>query len=133
MGRGRGQCAAVTGLHGGGGAGQEEIDSACQVLWDRMKSLGPSVPELIILPVYSSLPSEMQTRIFDPAPTGQRKVPPARCNATLSLPWHAGPILDGVSFGHLSGIQGSFAVLLSLILDIHCTTTSIALLPSESS
>lgn len=40
-----------------------------------MKSLGPDVPELIILPVYSALPSEMQTRIFDPAPPGSRKVP----------------------------------------------------------
>jgi ATP-dependent RNA helicase DHX8/PRP22 len=39
-----------------------------------MKSLGPAVPELIILPVYSNLPSEMQTRIFDPAPPGTRKV-----------------------------------------------------------
>ena len=39
-----------------------------------MKSLGPEVPELIILPVYSALPSEMQTRIFDPAPPGSRKV-----------------------------------------------------------
>jgi hypothetical protein len=54
-------------------AGQEEIDTAAQVLWDRMKSLGPSVPELIILPVYSSLPSEMQTRIFEAAPPGTRK------------------------------------------------------------
>jgi hypothetical protein len=54
-------------------AGQEEIDTAAQILWDRMKSLGPSVPELIILPVYSSLPSEMQTRIFEPAPPGTRK------------------------------------------------------------
>lgn len=39
-----------------------------------MKSLGPLVPELIILPVYSALPSEMQTRIFEPAPEGARKV-----------------------------------------------------------
>uniref|UniRef100_A0A8C3B2W8 DEAH-box helicase 8 n=1 Tax=Cyclopterus lumpus TaxID=8103 RepID=A0A8C3B2W8_CYCLU len=54
--------------------GQEEIDTACEILYDRMKSLGPDVPELIILPVYSALPSEMQTRIFDPAPPGSRKV-----------------------------------------------------------
>jgi ATP-dependent RNA helicase DHX8/PRP22 len=54
--------------------GQEEIDTACEVLFERMKSLGPDVPELIILPVYSALPSEMQTRIFDPAPPGSRKV-----------------------------------------------------------
>lgn len=33
---------------------------AMQILFERMKSLGPAVPELIILPVYSALPSEMQ-------------------------------------------------------------------------
>lgn len=54
--------------------GQEEIDTACEILFERMKALGPSVPELLILPVYSALPSEMQSRIFDPAPPGARKV-----------------------------------------------------------
>ena len=54
--------------------GQEEIDTACEILYERMKALGPEVPDLIILPVYSALPSEMQTRIFDPAPPGARKV-----------------------------------------------------------
>lgn len=39
-----------------------------------MKKLGSDVPELIILPVYGALPSEMQTRIFEPAPPGSRKV-----------------------------------------------------------
>ena len=48
-----------------------------------MKSLGPDVPELIILPVYSALPSEMQTRIFDPAPPGSRKVTLGRNDAPL--------------------------------------------------
>lgn len=62
--------------------GQEEIDTACEILYERMKSLGPEVPELVILPVYSALPSEMQTRIFDPAPPGTRKVPVMYiCNA----------------------------------------------------
>ena len=55
-------------------AGQEEIDTSCEILYERMKSLGPEVPEMIILPVYSALPSEMQTRIFEPAPPGSRKV-----------------------------------------------------------
>ena len=54
--------------------GQDEIDQACSTLHDRMASLGPAVPELIILPVYSALPSEMQSRIFEPAPPGSRKV-----------------------------------------------------------
>lgn len=54
--------------------GQEEIDTAAEILYDRMKQLGPSVPELIILPVYSALPSEMQSKIFEPTPPGKRKV-----------------------------------------------------------
>jgi ATP-dependent RNA helicase DHX8/PRP22 len=54
--------------------GQEEIDTACEILYERMKALGKGVPELIILPVYSALPSEMQSRIFEPAPPGGRKV-----------------------------------------------------------
>ena len=54
--------------------GQEEIDTSCEILFERMKALGPNVPELIILPVYSALPSEMQSRIFEPAPQGSRKV-----------------------------------------------------------
>ncbi|KAG7660883.1 PRP22 [[Candida] subhashii] len=54
--------------------GQEEIDTSCEVLFERMKILGEAVPELIILPVYSALPSEIQTRIFEPTPPGSRKV-----------------------------------------------------------
>lgn len=54
--------------------GQEEIDTSCEILHERMKALGPNVPELLILPVYSALPSENQSRIFDPAPPGTRKV-----------------------------------------------------------
>lgn len=54
--------------------GQEEIDTSCEILYERMKALGPSVPELLILPVYSALPSEMQSKIFEPAPAGSRKV-----------------------------------------------------------
>uniref|UniRef100_A0A8D3E8E1 ATP-dependent RNA helicase DHX8 n=1 Tax=Scophthalmus maximus TaxID=52904 RepID=A0A8D3E8E1_SCOMX len=72
--------------------GQEEIDTACEILYDRMKSLGPNVPELIILPVYSALPSEMQTRIFDPAPPGSRKVIIATNIAETSL------TIDGIYY-----------------------------------
>lgn len=54
--------------------GRDEIDTSCEILYERMKALGPTVPELIILPVYSALPSEMQSRIFEPAPPGSRKV-----------------------------------------------------------
>ncbi|TYZ68337.1 hypothetical protein PybrP1_000722 [[Pythium] brassicae (nom. inval.)] len=55
--------------------GQEEIDTACEVLFQRIKALQERAlaPELIILPVYGALPSEMQSRIFEPAPKGSRK------------------------------------------------------------
>lgn len=53
--------------------GQEEIDTCAEVLFERMKALGELAPELIILPVYGALPSEMQSRIFEPAPPGSRK------------------------------------------------------------
>ncbi|XP_071783317.2 ATP-dependent RNA helicase DHX8-like isoform X1 [Centroberyx gerrardi] len=72
--------------------GQEEIDTSCEILYERMKSLGPDVPELIILPVYSALPSEMQTRIFDPAPPGSRKVIIATNIAETSL------TIDGIYY-----------------------------------
>lgn len=54
--------------------GQEEIDTACEVLFQRMQKLGKGAPELVILPAYGSLPSEMQSRIFEPAPPGARKL-----------------------------------------------------------
>jgi len=72
--------------------GQDEIDTACQILYERIKSLGNNVPELIILPVYSSLPSEMQTRIFEPAPKGTRKVVVATNIAEASL------TIDGIYY-----------------------------------
>src|ERR1700753_1397534 len=64
---------------------KEEIDTACEMLFERMKALGPDVPELIILPVYSALPSEMQSRVFEPTPPGARKVVVATNVAETSL------------------------------------------------
>ena len=72
--------------------GQEEIDTASEMLFERMKMLGEDVPELVILPVYSALPSEMQTRIFDPAPPGSRKVVIATNIAETSL------TIDGIYY-----------------------------------
>ena len=54
--------------------GQEEIDTCCEVLYSRMQQLGDLAPELIILPVYGALPAEMQSRIFEPAPSGSEKM-----------------------------------------------------------
>ncbi|CAD8089393.1 unnamed protein product [Paramecium sonneborni] len=72
--------------------GQEEIDTACQVLHERMKKLGPDAPELIILPVYSALPTELQQKIFEPAPVGARKIVIATNIAEASI------TIDGIYY-----------------------------------
>ncbi|KAF7547679.1 hypothetical protein G7Z17_g7555 [Cylindrodendrum hubeiense] len=65
--------------------GQEEIDTACEILYERTKALGPNIPELLVLPVYSALPAEMQSSIFEPAPPGSRKVVVATNIAETSI------------------------------------------------
>jgi ATP-dependent RNA helicase DHX8/PRP22 len=72
--------------------GQEEIDTCCETLHTRMKALGELAPELIILPVYGALPSEMQSRIFEPAPPGCRKCVVATNIAEASL------TIDGIYY-----------------------------------
>nr|NVI75411.1 lethal (2) 37Cb [Cucujiformia] len=54
--------------------GQDEIETAQELLTDRMRRLGSKVKELLILPVYANLPSDMQAKIFEPTPPGARKV-----------------------------------------------------------
>ena len=54
--------------------GQEEIETCQELLQERSRRLGSKIQELIILPVYSNLPSDMQARIFQPTPPNARKV-----------------------------------------------------------
>ncbi|KAK3074493.1 DEAH-box ATP-dependent RNA helicase prp22 [Teratosphaeriaceae sp. CCFEE 6253] len=72
--------------------GKEEIDTSCEILFERMKALGPAVPELIVLPIYGALPSEIASKIFDPAPPGSRKVVIATNIAETSI------TIDGIYF-----------------------------------
>jgi ATP-dependent RNA helicase DHX8/PRP22 len=72
--------------------GQEEIDTCCETLYTRIQALGDLAPELIILPVYSALPAEMQSRIFEPAPPGSRKCVVATNIAEASL------TIDGIYY-----------------------------------
>jgi ATP-dependent RNA helicase DHX8/PRP22 len=60
--------------------GREEIDTACEILYERTK-----VPELTILPIYSALPSEVQSHVFEPTPPRARKVVVAINVAETSL------------------------------------------------
>merc|ERR1719253_2301866 len=73
--------------------GQEEIDTACQILHERMQKLeSMNPPPLLPIPVYSALPSEQQTMIFEPPPPGCRKCVVATNIAEASL------TIDGIFF-----------------------------------
>ncbi|CAL5038647.1 unnamed protein product [Urochloa decumbens] len=72
--------------------GQEEIEHACERLHERMKAFGGDIPELIICPVYSALPTEAQSKIFEPAPPGKRKVVVATNIAEASI------TIDGIYY-----------------------------------
>jgi pre-mRNA-splicing factor ATP-dependent RNA helicase DHX16 len=54
--------------------GQEEIETCAEILTQRTRGLGSRIRELIICPIYASLPSEQQAKIFEPTPPGARKV-----------------------------------------------------------
>nr|NVI75377.1 lethal (2) 37Cb [Cucujiformia] len=54
--------------------GQDEIETCQELLSDRVRRLGSKVKELLVLPVYANLPSDMQAKIFEPTPPGARKV-----------------------------------------------------------
>ena len=65
--------------------GQEEIETAQEMLQQRTRGLGTKIAELIICPIYSTLPSDMQAKIFEPTPPGARKVVIATNIAETSL------------------------------------------------
>ena len=65
--------------------GQEEIETVQELLAARTRGLGSKIGELIILPIYSTLPSDMQAKIFEPTPPGARKIVLATNIAETSL------------------------------------------------
>ncbi|XP_046999332.1 pre-mRNA-splicing factor ATP-dependent RNA helicase DHX16 [Schistocerca americana] len=65
--------------------GQDEIETCQELLQERTRRLGSKIKELIILPVYANLPSDMQAKIFQPTPPGARKVVLATNIAETSL------------------------------------------------
>ena len=47
--------------------GEEEIEEACRKIQDEVKRFGPKAGPVKVLPLYSSLPPQMQQRIFEQA------------------------------------------------------------------
>ena len=65
--------------------GQEEIETAAEILTKRTQALGSRIPELIICPIFANLPSEQQAKIFQKTPKQARKVVLATNIAETSL------------------------------------------------
>jgi pre-mRNA-splicing factor ATP-dependent RNA helicase DHX16 len=65
--------------------GQEEIETASEILTQRSRALGNRIAELIICPIYANLPSDQQAKIFETTPKGARKVVLATNIAETSL------------------------------------------------
>ncbi|OAQ97497.1 hypothetical protein LLEC1_00830 [Akanthomyces lecanii] len=72
--------------------GQDEIEAAEQEIAETAKKLGSRIKELVICPIYANLPSELQTKIFEPTPAGARKVVLATNIAETSL------TIDGIVY-----------------------------------
>ncbi|XP_078610851.1 putative ATP-dependent RNA helicase DHX40 isoform X1 [Branchiostoma floridae x Branchiostoma japonicum] len=79
--------------------GQAEIEKTCDILYKKSEELDyredvrdPDVTSLLILPVYGSMPTEQQQRIFSPADSGVRKCIVATNIAGTSL------TIDGIRY-----------------------------------
>ncbi|BCS23874.1 putative mRNA splicing factor RNA helicase (Prp16) [Aspergillus puulaauensis] len=71
--------------------GQEDIEATCELVDERLKMLNDP-PKLSILPIYSQMPAEQQSKIFERAAPGVRKVIVATNIAETSL------TVDGIMF-----------------------------------
>jgi pre-mRNA-splicing factor ATP-dependent RNA helicase DHX16 len=72
--------------------GQEEIETAAEILTHRAKAFGSRIAEMIICPIYANLPSDQQAKIFEKTPSGARKVVLATNIAETSL------TIDGICY-----------------------------------
>lgn len=57
--------------------GEEEIEEACRRIRKESHALGENFGEVLVVPLYSTLPPAMQQRIFDspPPPRGPKRIP----------------------------------------------------------
>jgi len=54
--------------------GQQEIEEAIDAIALKTRGLGTAMGELLVLPIYATLPTDMQAKIFEKTPEGARKV-----------------------------------------------------------
>lgn len=58
--------------------GEDEIETVCKQIQEDMDGEGDKVGNLLVVPLYSTLPPHQQQRIFDPAPPKNKKGIPGR-------------------------------------------------------
>ena len=58
--------------------GEEEIENACAEIRDEVRKMGDEVGDINVLPLYSTLPPNIQNRIFDKAPPKNKRGIPGR-------------------------------------------------------
>ncbi|CAK7326219.1 unnamed protein product [Dovyalis caffra] len=59
--------------------GQEEIEGVERLVQEQLQKLPEGSRKLLTVPIFSSLPSEQQMRVFMPAPAGCRREGPGKC------------------------------------------------------
>ncbi len=50
------------------------MNSVCESITQRTRNMGTKIAEILPLPIYAALPSDLQAKIFEPTPPGARKV-----------------------------------------------------------
>ena len=54
--------------------GLAQVNSVCESITQRTRNMGTKIAEILPLPIYAALPSDLQAKIFEPTPPGARKV-----------------------------------------------------------
>lgn len=72
--------------------GQDEIETMEEILKDLILKLGDQIDPMLVCSIYSNLPQELQSKIFQPTPTNTRKVVLATNIAETSI------TIDGISY-----------------------------------
>ncbi|CAG8529004.1 1067_t:CDS:10 [Diversispora eburnea] len=54
--------------------GQEDIETLEKLIFEHSSAIPPEKPKIITCLLFAALPTEQQTKVFDPAPPGTRKV-----------------------------------------------------------
>lgn len=72
--------------------GQDEIETMQESIEEACERLGSLVKKLIVCPIYANLPSELQSKIFEPTPPDCRKVVLATNIAETSI------TIDGIAY-----------------------------------